>query len=98
MSPGGSMTGGAFKNSGNLLGRRREIEELSASVKLLEKDLAEVREQIEQKRLERNEFRDKIVEINGRLQQEYIRQNTLKVEIGQVKKPGPRRPEAEAAA
>ncbi len=85
LSPGGSMTGGAFKNSGNLLGRRREIEELSASVKLLEKDLAEVREQIEQKRRERNEFRDKIVEINGRLQQEYIRQNTLKVEIGQVK-------------
>ena len=28
LSPGGSMTGGAFKNSSNLLGRRREIEEL----------------------------------------------------------------------
>ncbi len=28
LSPGGSMTGGAFKNNSNLLGRRREIEEL----------------------------------------------------------------------
>ena len=28
LSAGGSMTGGAFKNSSNLLGRRREIEEL----------------------------------------------------------------------
>lgn len=28
LSPGGSMSGGAFKNSSNLLGRKREIEEL----------------------------------------------------------------------
>ena len=28
LNAGGSMTGGAFKNSSNLLGRKREIEEL----------------------------------------------------------------------
>ena len=28
LSPGGSMTGGAFRNNSNLLGRKREIEEL----------------------------------------------------------------------
>ena len=28
LNAGGSMTGGAFKNTSNLLGRRREIEEL----------------------------------------------------------------------
>ena len=33
LSPGGSMTGGAFKNNSNLLGRRREIEELEKKVK-----------------------------------------------------------------
>ena len=33
LSPGGSMSGGAFRNSGNLLGRRREIEELEEQVK-----------------------------------------------------------------
>ena len=32
LSPGGSMTGGAFKNNSNLLGRRREIEELEKKV------------------------------------------------------------------
>ena len=31
LSPGGSMTGGAYKNSSSLLGRRREIEELESS-------------------------------------------------------------------
>lgn len=35
LSPGGSMTGGAFKNNSNLLGRRREIEELEKKVKEL---------------------------------------------------------------
>ena len=39
LSPGGSMTGGAFKNNSNLLGRRREIEELERSVGILRKDI-----------------------------------------------------------
>lgn len=39
LSPGGSMTGGAFKNNSNLLGRRREIEELERSVGILRKEL-----------------------------------------------------------
>ena len=38
LSPGGSMTGGAFKNNSNLLGRRREIEELEKKVKELADD------------------------------------------------------------
>lgn len=36
-NPGGSMSGGSFKNNSNLLGRRREIEELESSVKALKK-------------------------------------------------------------
>ena len=32
LNPGGSMTGGAFKNNSNLLGRRREIEDLEAVI------------------------------------------------------------------
>ena len=31
--PGGAISGGAFKNNSNLLGRRREMEELSKKVK-----------------------------------------------------------------
>lgn len=43
LSPGGSMTGGAFKNTSNLLGRRREIEELEAAVEAVKKELADAR-------------------------------------------------------
>ncbi|MDO4788707.1 MAG: chromosome segregation protein SMC [Johnsonella sp.] len=34
LSPGGSISGGAFKNSGNLLGRKREIEELEEELNI----------------------------------------------------------------
>lgn len=37
LSPGGSMSGGAFKNSSNLLGRKREIEELEKNIAAAEK-------------------------------------------------------------
>ena len=40
LSPGGSMTGGAFKNNSNLLGRRREIEELEKGVAKLKSEVA----------------------------------------------------------
>ncbi|MBE5921760.1 MAG: chromosome segregation protein SMC [Lachnospiraceae bacterium] len=33
LAPGGSMSGGAFKNNSNLLGRRREIEEIEQKLK-----------------------------------------------------------------
>ncbi|MDF2951082.1 MAG: hypothetical protein K0S18_665 [Anaerocolumna sp.] len=42
ISPGGSLSGGAYKNSSNLLGRRREIDELEGTVSKLDKNLKEL--------------------------------------------------------
>ena len=84
LSPGGSMTGGAFKNSSNLLGRRREIEELEASVKLLKKDLDALNQAIDENRSKRNALRDKIAALAEKLQKEYLVQNTAKMEISQM--------------
>ena len=42
INPGGSMTGGAFKNSSNLLSRRREIEEFEKTVKKLKFEMEEL--------------------------------------------------------
>lgn len=39
INPGGAMSGGAFKNSSNLLSRRREIEELEKTVARLKTEL-----------------------------------------------------------
>ena len=42
INPGGSMTGGAFKNSSNLLSRRREIEEFEKTVQKLKQEMTEM--------------------------------------------------------
>ena len=69
LSAGGSMTGGAFKNSSNLLGRKRELEELEAicrkasaaaertqeELSLAEGMLTGKREELEQIKNERHE-------------------------------------------
>ena len=39
LAPGGSISGGAFKSSSNLLGRSRELSEVTASLKQMKKDL-----------------------------------------------------------
>lgn len=84
LSPGGSMTGGAFKNTSNLLGRRREMEELEVSVALLKKDLESIREEIDENRRIRSDYRARIVRLNEKLQQQYLIQNTVKMEISQM--------------
>ena len=53
LSPGGSMTGGAFRNSSNLLGRKRELTELEENVQKLEADIREARLRIEALREQR---------------------------------------------
>ena len=73
------MSGGAFRNSGNLLGRRREIEELERQVKHRGDVLKEMQEQIDACRTRRNALRDEIVRQKEDLQKEYIRQNTAKM-------------------
>ena len=86
LSPGGSMTGGAFKNNSNLLGRRREIEELETKVNQLKKNLLEMQKAIEDSRNQRNMIRDTVAEFQEKLQQKYIEQNTARMNIKQQEK------------
>lgn len=46
LSAGGSMTGGSFKNSSNLLGRQRELSELQASCRKALQDVEEIQKAI----------------------------------------------------
>ena len=83
-SPGGSMSGGSFKNNSNLLGRRREIEELESSVKALQKDMDDMQTAINDNRSKRNVMRDTIADLQEKLRQQYVAQNTAKMNINQV--------------
>ena len=84
LSPGGSMTGGAFKNNSNLLGRRREIEELERSVGILKKELEETQRAIGENRSRRNVLRDTVADFQQQLQQRYVEQNTAKMNLAQI--------------
>ena len=88
LSPGGSISGGAFKNSSNLLGRRREIEELEWKVKEHAKAVDELLVSIEDLKKDRNECRTELEKSRAALQNAFILQNTarLNIEAAQEKK------------
>ena len=85
LSPGGSMTGGAFRNSSNLLGRKRELTELEENVQKLEADIREARLQIETLREQRRERRAEAESLSTELQRLYLQQNTAKMNSDQAK-------------
>ncbi|MDD7636751.1 MAG: chromosome segregation protein SMC [Clostridiales bacterium] len=84
LSPGGSMTGGAFKNSSNLLARKREIEELEKTVAQLENEIKEHRNRLEDIKTARALLAEDIEKNKADLQEQYILQNTAKMNVERV--------------
>ncbi len=81
LAPGGSISGGAYKNASNLLGRRREIEEMEDTVKTLEVQTKELTQKREDARAQRTGLRDKLEEIKHLLQDKFLEQNTAKMNL-----------------
>ena len=79
LNPGGSMSGGAFKNNNNLLGRRREMDDLEIQVEKLRSRLKEVSEIIAENEKKKQEFMVKSSENNKERQELIIKQNTAKL-------------------
>ncbi|MGN0325658.1 MAG: chromosome segregation protein SMC [Lachnospiraceae bacterium] len=79
--PGGAISGGAFKNNSNLLGRRREMDELDKKVKESLKQINDYLDQIEQIKAERNKLRVEIEEIKLKIQNQFIAQNTARLNL-----------------
>ncbi len=86
INPGGSMTGGAFKNSSNLLSRRREIEEFEKTVKLLKRDMEEMEHSISAIKTQRAECYAGIDEIQQKITEASVRQNTARMNVEQVQR------------
>lgn len=78
-APGGSITGGSFKNKENLLGRRREIKELDQSVGVQKKNLASLEQEIAKKQQEAAVHRTKIEELNQKVQELRLKRNTVEL-------------------
>ncbi len=82
-SPGGSMTGGAYRNSSNLLGRRREIEELTAQVDTHRRELESLQKELETTQEKKSALQKDSAQIQKEIQEENIRQNTLSLQLTQ---------------
>lgn len=83
---GGSMTGGAFKNSSNLLSRNREIEELEKQIATLKDALDKASEREEEIETARALLADDMEEITSTLQELMLKENTLKIQLDQANK------------
>ena len=79
--PGGAISGGAFKNNSNLLGRRREMEELEKRVAQSMQALEDANTALEEMRQKRNELRKAIEEEKSALQDLFIKQNTARLNV-----------------
>lgn len=83
MNPGGSITGGAFKNTSNLLGRRREIEELEKYVSSLYTKMVSLDKDVESAKAKRTQLYMVLDESKKELQVQTVEQNTQRMKIQQ---------------
>ncbi len=83
--PGGAISGGAFKNNSNLLGRRREIEELEKKTKQLLSKVDSINKEIEDTKSRRNQMRMDLEALKADIQRKSIEQNTARLNISQAR-------------
>ena len=93
--PGGAISGGAFKNNSNLLGRRREIEDLEKKTKELLEKAESIQVEIEETKTKRNRLRMDVEALKADIQRKFIEQNTARLNVETAKE---RMEEAEAGS
>jgi chromosome segregation protein len=81
LNPGGSMTGGAYRNNSNLLGRRREIEELTKDIAMLKQDMDGLQAKIDETSEKRRRTKEKEQKLQEKLQKLYLDENTAKINL-----------------
>lgn len=84
LSAGGSMTGGAFKNTSNLLGRKREIEELENRCKKALAAAEKLQEELSMQEELLREQREELEQLKEQRQKAYLVQNTMEMNLAQL--------------
>ena len=79
--PGGAISGGAFRNNSNLLGRRRELDQLEKLVNKALADIDAAQLLIDNTKKERNEVRAKLDQTRFLLNNKFMEQNAARVRI-----------------
>lgn len=84
LSPGGAISGGHFKNNSNLMGRKREIEELEKELAEMSEKIEETSKHIEELDTARDLLKDDIKKHQEKISEASIRNNTAKISLDSV--------------
>ena len=84
LAPGGSISGGSFKNNSNLLGRKREIEELTGALEKARHDVKDCETKLEEERSGLKLKNDEIQKIREEKQEALIVKNTIETNMASV--------------
>lgn len=79
LSPGGSMSGGAYRNSSNLLGRKREIEEIEETCQMLGNKLEKLKTENDLLTSEKHQKQQALEEERKKLQGLLVEENAARV-------------------
>lgn len=82
--PGGSISGGTFKNNSNLLGRRKELDSLAGSIQQMQEKIAGCKERIAQAQKEVEELVQQANAKDKILKELELAKNTAKIKYEQA--------------
>lgn len=85
LQPGGSMTGGAFKNASNLLGRNREIQALEISVKETHALFTDAQDRLEDIKTARELLKEDLASVREDQQKAELALNTARLNLAHAK-------------
>ncbi len=88
LNPGGSLSGGTFKNSGGFLSRHREIEEAQKYAVQLKDERHQLTRQIEAANEDRRSLRQKIDSADEAIKELQISESALNAQIYQLRSSG----------
>lgn len=84
LSAGGSIAGGAYRNSSNLLGRRRELEELEQLCQKTRKEAGELEKELSGRESYAAAKKEELERMGQELQEASILLNTLQLRLRQI--------------
>lgn len=85
LSPGGSISGGTFKNNSNLLGRHREIDEMRTQMSALKNEIEDIRKATDAAHDEKRENKRRLSMLQEDLQEITLKRNSVEIHIKQLR-------------
>lgn len=86
LNPGGALSGGAYKNAGNLLGRSRELEELQKRIDSIKAEIDDCGTKIVRFQERKSEIKKAQEQYIVHMQELSLSENTIRMNLNQAKK------------